>query len=117
MAPYNLPYDNKVICRLGRAKQLEQLKTKLRRRLNRTKKDSTSSHDRKVKLLEEEELEKEVVYIRNIVCDVEKDVKGKTECYVYIDARYSDPNMHYDDKNDSWSYCPTPGLFRNATKV
>ena len=96
---------------------MEQLKTNLRRRLNRAQKEATSSRNQKVKLLEEEELEKEVVYIRNVVCDVENDVENKTKCYVYFDARYSDPNMHYDDENDSWSYHPTPGLFRNATKV
>ena len=48
---------------------------------------------------------------------VECDVENKTKCYMYFDARYSDPNMHYDDENDSWSYHPTPGLFRNAIKV
>ena len=117
MASYNPPYNNKVILCLGRAKQLEQLKTKLRQKLNRAQKEATSSRNRKVKLLEEEELEKEVVYIQNVVCDGENDVEDKIECYVYFDARYSDPNMHYDDKNDSLSYHPTPGLFRNATKV
>ena len=117
MAPYNPPYDNKVIHRLAQAKQLEQLKTTWRRRLNRTKKEATSSRDRKVKLLEKEELKKDVIYIRNVVCDVKKDAKDKAKCYMYFDARYSDPNMHYDDKNDSWSYRAPPGLFRNATKV
>ena len=118
MAPYNPPYNNKVIRRLGRAKQLEQHKTKLRRKLNRAQKEATNPNPtRKVKLLEEEKLEKEVVYIRNVVCDVKNDVEDKTECYVYFDARYLDSNMHYDDKNDSWSYHPTPGLFRNATNV
>ena len=117
MTPYNPPYNNNVIHRLGRVKQLEQLKTKLRQKLNRAQKEASSSRNRKVKLLEEEELEKEVVYIQNVVCDVENDDENKTKCYVYFDARYSDPNMHYDDEHDSWSYHSTPGLFRNATKV
>ena len=79
MVPYSPPFDNKVICRLALVKQLEQLKMKRRRRLNRAKNEATSSRDRKVKLLEEEELEKDVVYTRNVVCDVEKDVEEKTE--------------------------------------
>ena len=117
MVPYSPPFDNRVICRLALVKQLAQLQIKRRRRLHRAKKEVTSGRDRKVKLLEEDELEKDVVYIRNVVCDVEKDVKDKAEWYVYFDARYSDPNMHYDDKNDSWSYCTPPGLFQNANKV
>ena len=121
MAPYNPPFDNKVILRLVLVKRLELLQMNRRRKRNRTKKEATSGRDRKVKLLEEDEMEKDVVYIRNVVCDVEKDVEDKAECYVYFDARYSDPNMHYDDKNDSWyvyfdaKY--SAGLFRNATKV
>ena len=111
-----VPYNSKATCRLGQAKQLEQIKTKLCLKLYRAQKEATNL-TRKVKLLEEEELEKEVVYIRNVVCDVEIDIEKKTKCYVYFNVRYSDPNMHYDDENNSWSYHLTPGLFRNATKV
>ena len=91
---------------------MENLKKKMRWRLNKAQKQATDL-TRKVKLLHEEELKKEVVYIQHVMCDV----KNKTECYVYFDARYSDPNMRYDDENDSWSHHPMPGLFWNATKV
>ena len=121
MAPFNPSFDNKVTRHLALVEQWELLQMNQRQKLNRARKEATSGRDRKVKLLKEDELEKDVVYIRNVVCDVEKDVEDKAECYMYFDARYSDPNMHYDDKNDSWyvyfdaNY--SAGLFRNATKV
>ena len=74
MAPYNPPYNNKVIRCLGQAKQLKQLKTKLRWRLNRAQKEATNP-TQKVKLLEKEELKKEVVYIQHVECDVENKTK------------------------------------------
>ena len=88
MAPFSPPFDNKVFRRLALVKRLEQLQMKLRWRLNRAKKEATSGRDRKVKLLEEDELEMDVVYIQIVMCDVEKDVEDKTECYMYFDARY-----------------------------
>ena len=81
-----VPYNSKATRCLGRAKQLEQIKTKMRRKLYRSQKEATNP-TRKVKLLQEEVLEKEVVYIRNVVCDVENDVENKTKCYLYFDAR------------------------------
>ena len=67
MAPFSPIFDNKVIRRLALVKRLEQLQMKRRRKLNRAKKEATSGRDWKVKLLEEDELEKDVVYIRNVV--------------------------------------------------
>ena len=57
-----VPYNSKATCRLGREKQLEQIKTKMRRKLYKARKEATDL-TRKVKLLEKEELKKEVVFI------------------------------------------------------
>ena len=55
------------------------------------------------------------------MCDVEKDAEDKIGCYMYFDARYSDPNQHYDDKKDRWYvYFDArylAGLFRPNAKV
>ena len=83
---------------------MEQIKTKMRQKLYETRKEATDL-TQKVKLLEKEELKKEVVYIRHVECNIE----NTTKCYVHFDTRYSDPNMHYDDDNDSWSYYPRLG--------
>ena len=106
------PYASKATLRLEQENRLEEFKKKIRQRINKAKKQITNP-SQKVKLLYEEELKKEVVYIQHDECNVE----NKTKCYVYFEARYTDPNMYYDDKTDSWFHCPTPGLFRNATKV
>ena len=80
-----VPYNSKATCCLGREKQLEQVKMRLRRKVYKAKKQVTNP-TQKVKLLKKEELKKEVVYIQHVVCDVENDVNDKTKCYVYFDA-------------------------------
>ena len=120
MVPYN-PIDNPVTRRIELVKRLELIQANQRRKRNRAKRVATFGCGRKVILLREDELEKDVIYIRIVMCDVEKDVEDKTECYMYFDARYSDPNQHYDDKKDCWYVYfdarYSAGLFRSNTKV
>ena len=52
-------------------------------------------------------------YIQPHECDVDND----TECWVYFDARYMDPNLCYDKDTDSWFHYSTPGLFKNVTNL
>ena len=120
MVPYN-PIDNPVTRRIELVKRLELIQANQRRKRNRAKRVATFGCGRKVILLREDELEKDVIYIRIVMCDVEKDVEDKTECYMYFDARYSDPNQHYDDKKDCWYVYfdarYSAGSFRPNTKV
>ena len=120
MVPYN-PIDNPVTRRIELVKRLELIQANQRRKRNRAKKVATFGCGRKVVLLKEAELEKDVIYIRIVMCDVEKDAEDKIGCYMYFDARYSDPNQHYDDKKDRWYVYfdarYSAGLFRPNTKV
>ena len=79
MTPFSPSFDNKVTRCLALVEQWELLQMNKRRKRNRARKEGTSGRDRKVKVLKEDKLEKDVVYIRNVVCDVEKDVEDKTE--------------------------------------
>ena len=101
MVSYN-PIDNPVTRCIDVVKQLELIQMNTRRKRNREKKVATFGCGWKVILLREDELERDVIYIHIVICDVEKDVEDKTKCYINFDARYSDPNQDYDDKKDSW---------------
>ena len=120
MAPYKA-IDNPDTRRIELVKRLELIQTNQRRKRNRARKVATFGCDRKVVLLKEAELKKDVIYIRIVMCDVEQDAEDKVGCYMYFDARYSDPNQHYDDKKDRWYvYCDarySARLFKPNTKV
>ena len=47
----------------------------------------------------------------------EYDIDNDTERWVYFDARYTDPNLRFDEDTDSWFHYSTPGLFNNVTNL
>ena len=100
MVPFE-PIDNAVTRRIKLEERLELIKTNKRRKRKRAQKVATFGYGRKVILLREGELDRDVIYIRIVMCNVEKDVEDKSR-YMYFDARYSDLNQHYDDEKDSW---------------
>ena len=63
--------------------------------------------------MHEKEKKEGVVYIRHD----EYDIDNKTKCWVYFDARYTGPNMRYDEKTDSWFHYSTPRLCKKVTNV
>ena len=105
-------YTNAVNTRLARERHLDNIKAMKNQKVYRARQQATNPYQ-KVRLVHEKEKKKGVVYIRHDECDVD----NKTECYVYFDARYTDPNMRYDEETDSWFHYSAPGLFRNVTNV
>ena len=83
-----------------------------RRRVHLKKQQSTNPYW-KVRPVHDKEKKEGVIYIRYSECDVD----NKTECWVYFDARYTDPNLLYDEENDSWFHYSTPGLVKNVTNL
>ena len=104
------PYTNPVNTRLEREQHLDNIEAKKNRRVHRARQQATNPYQ-KVRLVHKKK--KGVVYIRYDECDVD----NKTECYVYFHARYTDPNMRYDEETDSWFHYSTSGLFKNVTNV
>ena len=52
-------------------------------------------------------------YIQHRECDVD----NETKCWVYFNARYMDPNLHYDKDTGHWFHHSTSGLFKNVTNL
>ena len=77
MAPYK-PIDNPVTRRIELVKRLELIQANQRRKRNRAKKVATFGCGRKVVLLKEAELKKDVIYIRIVMCDIEQDAEDNT---------------------------------------
>ena len=99
-------YTNTIKTRINRAQHVVFTESMKRPRVHRKQRQSTNPYW-KVKLVL---LKKEgVVYIRHSECDVD----NKTECWVYFDVRYTDPNLCYNEETDSWFHYSTPGLFKN----
>ena len=119
MVPFE-PIDNAVTRRIKLEERLELIKTNKCRKRKRAQKVATFGYGRKVIPLREGELDRDVIYIRIVMCNVEKDVEDKSG-YMYFDARYSDPNQHYHDKKDRWYVYfdarYSAGLFWPNTKV
>ena len=105
-------YTNSVKTRLEREQHLDLIEAMKKRRVCCMKRYTTNPYQ-KVRLVHEKENKEGVVYIRHNECDVD----NKAECWVYFDARYTDPSMSYDEENDSWFHYSTPGLFKNVTNV
>ena len=102
-------YTNSVNTCLTREKHLDNIQAIKNQKVHRARQQATNPY-RKVRLVHEKEKKKRVVYIQHDECDVD----NKTKCYVYFDARYTDPNMCYNEETGSWFHYSTPGLFRNV---
>ena len=71
MVLYN-PINNPVTRRIELVKRLELIQTNQRLKRNRENKVATFGCGQKVILLREDELERDVIYIRIVMCDVER---------------------------------------------
>ena len=105
-------YTNPVNTRLAQEHHLANIEAIKNRRIHRMRRQTINPYWM-VRLMHKKEKKKGVIYIWHDECDVD----NKTECYVYFDARYTDPNMRYDEETDSWFHYWTPGLFKNMTNV
>ena len=106
-------YTNAVKTHLEWEQHLARREAMKKRRVCRVKRQTTNPY-RKVRLVHEKEKKEGVIYIWHNECEVE----NKTECWVYFDARYTDPNMRYDEETDRfWFHYSAPGLFKNVTNV
>ena len=71
MVPYN-PINNPFTCCIELVKRLELIQTNQCRKRKRAKKVATFGYDQKVLLLRDDKLEKDVIYIQIVMCEVEK---------------------------------------------
>ena len=104
-----MSHYNPVQFRMNQHTLRERIQVEVQRRQRREQRLLTEPPSPKVELVY---LKKEgITYIQHPECDVEKG----TECLVYFDARYTDPNLRVDKDTKTWIHYSTPGLFRNVT--
>ena len=98
-------YTNAVTICIKRS-QHEANKQSMNRRRVRRKRRKLLNSQQKVKLVYSKQ---KSVWSKNSthIQHREYNIDNDTECWVYFNARYTDPNLRYDENTDSWFHYST----------